>query len=183
MLLGFLFAMTLLLLVAGCVSPSTFRLIVAILTVVNMAWVADLAIFSEVAAWLMRSVSSVNLHSLLEEDPSHTVSLSNYQEDESTLRESLENLGRPSWPLSFGRETPAHDVGHGGHDSHLSSAWCCWRVAGKVIQHPLGFRQLWNKTGVEHFLRDLSRVFMAVGDANIALHPHSSVTSLSSTRV
>ena len=25
--------------------------------------------------------------------------------------------------------------------------------------------------GVEHFLRDLSRVFMAVGDANIALHP------------
>ena len=87
------------------------------------------------------------------------------------LQESLKNLGRPSWPLSFGRETPAQDVGHGGHDSHLSSAWCCWRVAGKVIQHPLGFRQLWNKTGVEHFLRDLSRVFMAVGDANIALHP------------
>ena len=50
MLLGFLFAMTLLLLVAGCVSLSTFRLIVAILTVVNMAWVADLAIFSVVAA-------------------------------------------------------------------------------------------------------------------------------------
>ena len=73
MLLGFLFAMTLLLLVAGCVSPSTFRLIVAILIVVNMAWVADLAIFSVVAAWLMRSdscsASSVNLHSLLEEDP------------------------------------------------------------------------------------------------------------------
>ena len=36
----------------------------------------------------MRSASSVNLHSLLQEDPSHTVSHSNYQEDESTLRES-----------------------------------------------------------------------------------------------
>ena len=80
--------MTLLLLVAGCISPSTFRLVAAILIMANMAWVADLAIFSVVAAWLMRSASSVNLHSLLEEDPSHTVSHSNYQEDESTLRQS-----------------------------------------------------------------------------------------------
>ena len=47
-----------------------------------------------VAAWLMSSASSISSHLLLEEEPSHTVSLTNYQEDVSMLRESLENLGR-----------------------------------------------------------------------------------------
>ena len=56
---------------AGCVSPSTFRMIVAISTMINMIWVANLAIFSGrfVAAWLMRSASSISMHSLLEEEP------------------------------------------------------------------------------------------------------------------
>ena len=39
-----------------------------------------------VAAWLIRSASSIGSHSLLEEEPSHTVSLPNYQEDVSMLR-------------------------------------------------------------------------------------------------
>ena len=48
--LGFLlFAMTLMLLVAVCVSPSKFRVFVVILTMVNMTWVAHLASFSGVA--------------------------------------------------------------------------------------------------------------------------------------
>ena len=34
---------------AGCVSPSTFRVIVATLTMVNMTWVANLVIFSGVS--------------------------------------------------------------------------------------------------------------------------------------
>ena len=41
----------------------------------------------------MRSASSISLYSFLEVKPSHTVSLPNYQEEVSMLRESLENLG------------------------------------------------------------------------------------------
>ena len=62
--------MTLMLLVAGCVSPSTFRVFVAILTMVNTTWVANLAIFSGVALPLGSSIIS---HSLLEKNR-HTLS-------------------------------------------------------------------------------------------------------------
>ena len=48
-----------------------------------------------VAAWLMRSASSISGHSLLlEEEPVTHVSLPNFQEDVSMLSNSLENLGR-----------------------------------------------------------------------------------------
>ena len=64
----------------------------------------------------------------LEEDPvAHFVILPNFEEDETVLRDNLENLGcypsaekhmrmvslEKSWPLSFGRETHSHGVGDG----------------------------------------------------------------------
>ena len=43
--------------------------------------------------WHMHSASSINRHSLLDEDPvTHFVVLPNLQEDEGMLRETLENL-------------------------------------------------------------------------------------------
>ena len=81
---------------AGCVSPSTFRVIVAIDYGQH-----DLGCKSRnfqrrfVGAWLMRSASSISLHSSLEEEPvTHFVALPNLQEDEGMLRETLENLCR-----------------------------------------------------------------------------------------
>ena len=96
MLLGFLLiAMTLKLLVAGSVSPSKFRVFVAILTMVNMTWVANLASSSGVSFPLGSCVQlrgSVCTH-CSRKNQSHTVSFPNFQEDGSTFRESLENLG------------------------------------------------------------------------------------------
>ena len=69
MLRGFLlFAMMLVLLVNGCVSPSTFYVITNIFTVITMIWVADLGVFSGVGAGPRNSASSVNWYQFLEED-------------------------------------------------------------------------------------------------------------------
>ena len=74
MLPGFLlFAVMLMLLVAGCVSPSTFYAIAAIFTMINMTWVANLAIFSVVGAWRMPCASSINWHSFLGVGPRRTL--------------------------------------------------------------------------------------------------------------
>ena len=83
-LAGFLlFALVHMLIVTGCVSPST------------SSWVANLAVYSGVGAWRMPSASLVNWHSLFDEDSvTHSVVLQNYQEDETMLGDTLENLGR-----------------------------------------------------------------------------------------
>ena len=53
-----------------------------------------LTIFSSVGAWRMRPALSIDWHTLLEEDlVAHFVVLPIYQEDETLLRETLENLG------------------------------------------------------------------------------------------
>ena len=64
-----LFAMMLTLLVTGCVSPSTFFVVTATLTMINRTWVANLSILQGVRAWRMPAASSINWHGLLEEDP------------------------------------------------------------------------------------------------------------------
>ena len=97
----------------------------------------------------MRSASSFNRHSLLEEDPvTNFVVLPNLQEDVGMLRENLEKLCY--YPLTeicmriSEHSTQSRAPRDGdwpplrGDGSHLSSTWCCWRVAGKIIQRPVG---------------------------------------------
>ena len=192
MLPGFLlFAMMLMLLVAGWISPSTFYVITAILTMINMTWVANLAIFSGVGAWRMRSASSINWHSLLEQDPvTHFVVLPNYQEDEAMLRETLENLGRSPSAEKHMRIVLAMEAREGPNTrdkaerlmaatGHLFEDMMATyhppgiagEVAGKSSNTQWAFRQLWKKYGVELHERDLSSVFMTVGDADTLWHP------------
>ena len=69
---GFLLLATeFILLVAGCVSPVPFCVFAAILTMISVTRVANLAMFSGVGAWVKRSVSSVNWHSFVR-NPRHT---------------------------------------------------------------------------------------------------------------
>ena len=83
----------LILLVICCVSPSTFHVIAAVCTMVNMTWVGTLVVFRGVGAWRLRSASSINRHSFLEEEPvTHFVVLPNFQKDEATFREPLKIL-------------------------------------------------------------------------------------------
>ena len=81
-----------------------------------------------VAAWLMRSASSISWHSLLlEEEPVTHDSLPNFQEDVSMLRHSLENLGRSRSEKREPELSIQRRASHGRdwRDGHLPSAWCC----------------------------------------------------------
>ena len=89
----FLVVLMLILLVICCVSPSTFHMVTAIFTMVNMTWVGILVVFRGVGAWRLHSASSINWHSFLEEEPvTHFVVLPNFQEDEAMFREPLKIL-------------------------------------------------------------------------------------------
>merc|ERR1712136_553714 len=164
---------------------STFYVITAILTMINMTWVANLAIFSGVGAWRMRSASSINWHSLLEEDPvTHFVVLPNYQEDEAMLRETLENLGRSPSAEKHMRIVLAMEAREGPNTrdkaerlmaatGHLFEDMMATyhppgiagKVAGKSSNTQWAFRQLWSNV-VWNLPRDLNSVFMTVGDAD-----------------
>ena len=58
-----------------------------------------------------------------------------------------------------------------GRDGHLSSTWCFWkRRLARSFNTQWAFRQLWKKYGEEFHQRDLSRVFITVGDADTRWH-------------
>ena len=83
-----LIVLMLILFVICCVSPSTFYVITAIFTMVNMTWVRTLVVFRGVGAWRLHSALSINWHSLLEEEPvTNFLVLPNFQEDEAVFRE------------------------------------------------------------------------------------------------
>ena len=82
-------------LIPGCVSPCQFHVIAAIYTLVNKNWVGNVAVPSGFGTCPMRSGSSNNWYSWLEEDPVTDFAVHpNSQEDEAILGETLENLGR-----------------------------------------------------------------------------------------
>ena len=56
-----------------------------------------------------------------------------------------------------------------GRDGHLSSTWYCGRSGCQIIQHPVGFPTAWGE--IYRHQRDLSSVFMTVGDADTPWHP------------
>ena len=85
--------------------------------------------------------------------------------------------------LSFGREIRAHCVGHGGprgseHSRQRRAShggdWpplrggggLAGKVVGKSSNTQWAFRQLWKQYGVELYQRNLSSVFMTVGDVD-----------------
>ena len=71
---GFLLLATqFILLVAGCVSPVPFCVFAAILTMISVTRVTNLAMFSGVGAWDTRSVSSVNWHSFVRNPRQYTL--------------------------------------------------------------------------------------------------------------
>ena len=52
-----------------------------------------------------------------------------------------------------------------GRDGQLSSTWYCWQGGWQIIQHPVGLPTAL-EAGEESHQRDLSSVFMTVGDAD-----------------
>ena len=57
-----------------------------------------------------------------------------------------------------------------GDDGHLSFTWYCWQGGWQIIQHPVGLPTAL-EAGEESHRRDLSSVFMTVGDADTFWHP------------
>ena len=98
----------------------------------------------------MPSALSIHSDRLLEEDlVAYIVVLPNYQKDEVTLREHLENLVRSSSAerrvlIVLAMEAFEHlntqDKGERltEAEGNLSSTWCCWRGRWQIIQHPVG---------------------------------------------
>ena len=125
MLLGFLlFVMMLMLLVAGWVLPITFCVITAILTMINMIWVANLVIFSGVGAVVLLQIHA------------HCVGHGGPRGSKHS-RQSRASHGGDSPPLR----------GHCGHLGHPSSTWYCWQGGWQITQHPLSLptalEELW----------------------------------------
>ena len=136
----------------------------------------------------MRSASSFNRHSLLEEDPvTNFVVLPNLQEDVGTLREPLEKLCCSPLTEICMRIVLTTEAREGLNTQDKAERLMA--ETGRLFEemvatfHPPGvagglqakssdvqwaLRQLWMKNGVEHFQFDLSSVFMAVG---VLTHP------------
>ena len=109
---------------------------------------------------------------LEEELVAHSVVLPNYQEDETLLRETLENLGRSRSTEKYirlmltmegldGPNTQDKAERFMAATGHLFEAMMATYhpsgiagdVAGKIVQQRLAFRQLWKKYGEEfHWL-------------------------------
>ena len=91
---GFLLLATkFILLVAGCVSPVPSFVFAAILTMISVTRVANLAIFSGVGAWDTCSVSSVDWHSFVR-NPRHTPCLTDVQKSSLSELKPAINLAQ-----------------------------------------------------------------------------------------
>jgi hypothetical protein len=179
---------------------NAFCVLTAALTLYIAGWTTNMAIFSAVGAWRMRRDSGKDWHAkylkLKEEDSAttdvvHFVILPNYKEEESMLKETLENLGRAPMAQSRVRVILGMEQREGpgveqkaarliAETSHLfagiSATFHPAGLRGEVPGKSSNTQWAYHKVLQEYDSQlkasfDPSRVFLTVMDADTILHP------------
>lgn len=186
-------------LVTSLIWSSLFYAVTATLTFITMLWISNLAFSSAIGAFRLRQTSQVDWHEKLEDlqksDPTrtdvmHIVILPNYKENEHMLKQTLENLASaPSARETMhvvlameAREGPSGrekaerlitetshlfaDVMSTTHPDKLPG-----EVPGKSSNTQWGYREALRKYSPKLQTRDLTRVFLTIGDADTLWHP------------
>lgn len=177
--------------------PQTFYLITAALTFICVLWISNLALSSLVGAYRLRQGTSTNWQAALDDLPQeevssvfHIVILPNFRENERMLKETLENIGRSAIARTSIHVVLAMEAREGPecHEkadrlrkqtSHLFADVIATfhpegidgEVAGKSSNTQWAFRETLRQYGPK-LPRDLSKVFLTVGDADTLWHPH-----------
>lgn len=186
-------------LVSSLTCSSLFYALTATLTFITMLWISNLAFSSAIGAFRMRQTSQIDWHSKLEDlqksDPTNTdvmqiVILPNYRENEQMLKQTLENLGsapaaRETMHVVLAMEAREGPVGREKADrliaetSHLFADVMFTshpdklpgEVPGKSSNTQWGYREALRKYSPTLQKRDLTRVFLTIGDADTLWHP------------
>jgi len=185
---------------AAVCEPTVFVVLAAALSIYVCGWTINMSVFSSVGAWRMRRDSDRDWHGELlklhDEDPNsfdtiHFVIVPNYMEDESTMKETLVNLGRSPMAQHRIRIILAMELREGpgvqekakrliSSTSHLFAdisatfhpAGLPGEVPGKSSNEQWAFRHIMRSYDSElKKTFDPSRVFLTVIDADSILHP------------
>jgi len=186
-------------LISSIFFDNLFYVLTAVLTFIAMLWISNLALSSLLGAFRLREGTSTDWHAKLQalqnEDPMahdvmHIILLPNYCENESMLKDTLENL---SWsPMARGRtrvvlamearegaagrekaerlvEATSHlfaDIFATFHPENIPG-----EVAGKSSNTQWAYREALRQYQPILLGCDPSRVFITVGDADTHWHP------------
>lgn len=185
--------------VSSIFATNFFYTLCAALTFVTGLWITNLALSSMLGAIYMRRETSMDWSAQLEElqredrentEVMHIVLLPNYKENECMLKETLENLGSAPGAQETLHIVLAMEVREGpsgrekaerliAETAHLFADVTATfhpdglpgEVPGKSSNTQWAYRECLRRYGQKFQGRDLTRVFITIGDADTLWHP------------